>query len=221
VCGGFLPYTRDGERLIPGPATIAPNPVVAEAPPHQPTAHSSMAAEEEFLSDARDELERDVKEWCSTLGWHRGNLSEIVPWDLLPSVDNLELGIFTEALIQEASFVLSVLHRNARDRVVRDRRSYLSHLSQMPKICLILKFVRSPRSLGWFLGSNIDDESLPLSENDLLHILRDEHVRSQFLTTQYQALVRPLAPGGGTDYKGQEVVPLRVMKTLGSGGFAT
>jgi len=200
---------------------MAPIPVVAEAPPHHPAAQNSVPGEEGFLSNAHDELERDVEEWCSTLGWHRATFSEIVPWDLLPSVDNLELGgIFTEALIREASFVLSVFRRNVKDRVVRDRRSYLRQLGWMPKICLILKFVRSPRSLGRFLSSDIDDGSLPLSENDLLHIFTDERTGSQFLTAQYQALVRPLEPGKGIDYKGLEVVPLRVMRTLGSGGFA-
>ena len=86
-------------------------------------------------------------------------------------------------------------------------------------ICLILHLIHRRDLLSEFLEHEITDVDLILGKPKLRSILKDDRTVRASYKTQYKVTLRDLE-NGWAEYKENELLPLRTIRNLGSGGFA-
>ena len=91
--------------------------------------------------------------------------------------------------------------------------TYLDWILQKGRRCfIILNFIGLPERIFQLIDKSLDDDDLPLSEEDLYDLnlfgAKSETLDKRFYREQYNVLVQDLVPGGHQDFGADEVVPV-------------
>lgn len=143
----------------------------------------------------------------------------------LPTVDHLhsmdqKTSFIDSKTISNVRSVLSTLHEELCVQNPRPDWVPIKGLAAIANICLILHLIHRRDLLSEFLEHEITDVDLVLGKPKLRSILKDDRTVGAFHKAQYKVTLRDLE-NGWAEYKENELLPLRTIRNLGSGGFAT
>lgn len=159
-------------------------------------------------------------------------LLEELPWKLLPSQEALPQVDFRQGINKSTFFidtpnrlraeaVLSSFYEEVCSRSPKPEWAPSENLSSRSLICIMLHLIDRHDLLPLFIEHGIADKHLPLDMPDLRAFLRDTKTIETFRTMQYKAKLRDFDGEGVTVYGENEILPLRTIRSLGHGGFAT
>ncbi len=151
---------------------------------------------------------------------------DTLPWHLFPCLDSFVVdsgvnratkAVITPSAAQEATIVLDTSYAIwttcSTNKLWLPPRSIL----HTAKICMVLQIMHRADLMHSFLAAGKTDASLPMIEDDLVHIIGHTSSAREFHTEQKRALVRDIPSDHHVDFAEEDLVPLRSSGYLGTG----
>ena len=140
--------------------------------------------------------------------------------------------VYSEQDIQKASSVLKAFYdawheatikANSANAMEPETLRRVKKLTDMARICLILRGMKLERLLDHICEHSKDDRHLPLDCTTLERILGPEHAphASTFVAEQYRAICRTWNDGDHLEVPDVEPLPLEHMVEYGNGSYGT
>ena len=140
--------------------------------------------------------------------------------------------VYSEKDIQKASSVLKAFYdawheatikANSANAMEPETLRRVKKLTDMAKICLILRGMKLERLLDYICEHSKDDRHLPLERTMLERMLGPEHAphASTFVAEQYRAICRTWNDGDHLEIPDIEPLPLEHIDKYGDGSYGT
>ncbi len=140
--------------------------------------------------------------------------------------------VYSEQDVQKAGSVLkafydawheATIQANSANAIAPDALRRVRKLTDMARICLILRAMKMERLLDHICEHSKDDKHLPFERTMLEHILAPEDAphASTFVAEQYRAICRTWNDGDHLDIPEEEPLPLEKKKWYGDGSYGT
>ena len=199
--------------------------------PHAEVDRELEVSVESTLKDVKERTETFVAELARKLQHRHITDSSFLPWCLFPQPDHLSGGPDVGPYVSKKNIRITETILHTMDLAIRNAQMFSKplldgisnesiNLEGMAKICLTLNTCERRDLAKYFVSARTLDSSLPLSQKELIEIIRqdgDEFTVQTFLAEQFRTLPLRWGKGCHINFEIGAPLPLKIIGNLGSG----